>query len=84
MSEHGTSSQRSRHIDIRVHRLREMVEQQVLKLQKIKGTENPSDALTKSVPGTLLEKHRPHLLGSEVHPLLQACLAGLALPLGYV
>ena len=83
MSEHGTSSQRSRHIDIRVHRLREMVEQQTLKLHKVKGTDNPSDALTKSVPGTLLERHRPHLLGSEVHPLSIACLSRLALPADY-
>ena len=84
MSEHGTNSSRSRHIDIRVHRLKEMVEQQILKLKKVKGTENPSDALTKSVPGTLLEKHRPYLLGSELHPLSLVCLALLASPGGCV
>ena len=65
MSENGTSSARSRHINIREHKLCELVRDKVVKLQKIKGTSNPSDALTKSVPGTLLERHRPFLLGGQ-------------------
>ena len=52
-----------------------MVEQKTVKLRKIKGTDNPSDALTKSVPGTLLDKHRPHLLGSEIPPSSLVLLA---------
>ena len=56
----------SRHVDTRKHFLRELVKDKVLKVVKVKGTENPSDALTKSVPGPTLENHRQYLMGTRV------------------
>lgn len=41
---------RTKHIPMRYHYIRELVENEVLKLMKIPGSENPADMLTKSVP----------------------------------
>ena len=56
--------QASRHIDTRVHFLRDLVRDKVMELHKCAGTNNPSDALTKSVPGPTLEKHREFMMGT--------------------
>jgi ATP-binding cassette subfamily B (MDR/TAP) protein 1 len=41
---------RTKHIPMRYHYIRELVENEVLKMMKILGSENPADMLTKSVP----------------------------------
>ena len=41
---------RTRHIDIRCHRIRELVENDKVKLVKVHTKENPVDALTKVLP----------------------------------
>ena len=66
MASNPVNRERSRHIDTRVHWLRELVKNKILKVVKVKGTENPSDALTKSVPAPTLEKHREYLMGTRV------------------
>ena len=66
MALNPVNRERSRHIDTRQHFLRELVKEKVLKVVKVKGTENPSDALTKSVPSPTLEKHREYLMGTRV------------------
>ena len=40
---------RTKHIPIKYHYIRELVETEVLQLLKIQGSENPADMLTKSV-----------------------------------
>ena len=40
---------RTKHIDIRYHFIRELLEDDILKLDKIAGSENPADMLTKPV-----------------------------------
>eukprot|EP00961_Rhodomonas_salina_P159706 2150759-Rhodomonas_salina.1 len=42
-----------------------MVQEGVLKLIKVDGTKNVTDALTKSVPFPVLVKHREYLLGTR-------------------
>ena len=42
--------ERTKHIDVRFHFIRDKVEEQVLMVRKIKGEENPADFGTKIVP----------------------------------
>ena len=66
MSDNPVNRERSRHIDTRIHCVRELVNDGVLKLHKVPGVDNVADALTKSVPFPVLEKHREYLWGSGV------------------
>jgi len=50
MSENPTHRERSCHVDVRVHFLRDMVRDGSVKLIKCAGTQNVADALTKSLP----------------------------------
>eukprot|EP00961_Rhodomonas_salina_P041554 559249-Rhodomonas_salina.1 len=71
----------SSHIDTRLYFLWDMVRDKVLKLAKCPGTENVTDALTKSVPGPTLAKHREYLLGTHV-PFKTYSVKHLAYPWG--
>ena len=50
-------SRKSRHIRIRFHYVRQQVRDGVIRLEKIKGTENPADLFTKILPPLTFEKH---------------------------
>ena len=47
---------RTKHIDVRFHRIRELVESEEIKLQKVHTDENTADMLTKTVT-TIKFKH---------------------------
>ena len=64
MSENPTNSERSRHVDVRVHFLRDMVRDGAVKLIKCAGPQNVADALTKSLPKPAFHKHREFLRGT--------------------
>ena len=64
MSENPTNRERSRHVDVRVHFLRDMVRDGSVKLIKCAGTQNVADALTKSLPRPAFHKHREFLKGT--------------------
>ena len=64
MSENPTNRERSRHVDVRVHFLRDMVRDGSVKLIKCAGTQNVADALTKSLPRPTFQKHREFLKGT--------------------
>eukprot|EP00961_Rhodomonas_salina_P267077 3608928-Rhodomonas_salina.1 len=70
MSDNPVNRERSRHIDTRIHCVRQLVNDGVLKLHKVPqaGVDNLTvvDALTKSVPFPVLEKHSEYLWGSGV------------------
>ena len=63
MSENPTNRERSRHVDVRVHFLRDMVRDGAVKLIKCAGTQNVADALTKSLPKPAFH-HREFLHGT--------------------
>ena len=46
---------RTKHIDTRYHWIREVMDKQLLKLEKIHTKENPADMLTKVVPQEKLQ-----------------------------
>ena len=56
--------ERSRHVDVRVHFLRDMVRDGSVKLIKCAGTQNVADAFTKSLPRPAFHKHREFLKGT--------------------
>jgi hypothetical protein len=56
--------ERSCHVDVRVHFLRDMVRDGAVKLSKYAGTQNGADALTKSLPKPASHKHREFLHGT--------------------
>ena len=66
MSENPTNRDRSRHVDVKVHFLRDLVRDGHIKFVKCDGTQNVSDALTKSLPRPAFEKHREYMVGTKV------------------
>ena len=64
ISENPTNRERSRHVNVRVHFLRDMVRNGDVKLIKCAGTQNVADALTKSLPKPAFHKHREFLHGT--------------------
>ena len=64
MSENPTNRERSRHVDVRVHFLRDLVRDGAVKLVKCAGPKNVADALTKSLPKPAFHKHREFMQGT--------------------
>jgi hypothetical protein len=55
LSKNATYHSRTKHIDVRFHWLRDVIENQQMKLKKIHTDKNPSDMLTKIVSTDKLE-----------------------------
>ena len=66
MLENTVNRELSCHIDTCLYFVRDLVQEGVVKLVKCAGTHNVADALTKSVPFPILEKHHEYLFGSSV------------------
>ena len=64
MSENPTNRERLRHVDVRIHFLRDMVRDGAVKLIKCAGMQCVADALTKSLPKPAFHKHREFLHGT--------------------
>ena len=56
MATNPTYSQRTRHLEVRWHYVREQVKQGVIDLHKVKGEEKPADMFTKPFDKNLLRK----------------------------
>jgi hypothetical protein len=80
MSENPTNRERSRHVDVRVHFLRDMVRDGSVKLIKCAGTQNVADALTKSLSRPAFHKHREFLKGTANLSLPSAFFASAYKP----
>jgi hypothetical protein len=65
MSENPNNRDRSRHVDVKVHYLRDLVRDGHVKLVKCTGTQNVSDDLT-NLTRPVFEKHREHMWGTRV------------------
>ena len=82
MSENPTNRDRSRHVDVKVHFLRDLVRDGHIKLVKCAGTQNVSDALTKSLPRPAFEKHREYMVGTKVpFSAFYASMVNLKMPI---
>lgn len=58
LSKNSTYHFRSKHIDVRYHWIRDVLEMKELRLEKVYTNENDSDLLTKSLPKEKLEACR--------------------------
>ena len=67
MSENPTNRDRSRHVDVKVHFLRDLVRDGQIKLVKRDGTQNVDDALPKSLPQPAFEKHKECMVGTTTY-----------------
>ena len=61
VSENPTNLNRSRHVDVKAHFLRDLVRDGHIKLVKCAGTQNVSDALTKSLSRPAFQKHEEYI-----------------------
>ena len=52
---HQMYHERTKHIDVKFHFIRDIVEKEIVKVCKISTLENPADAMTKSVPTAKFE-----------------------------
>jgi len=65
MAENLTTSQRTKHVDIRYHFVREFVEDGFIRIIFVRTTENTADIFTKNVSGPLHEKHSGEFIGTK-------------------
>jgi len=65
MSENQVNRDRSRHVDVKFHFLRERVRAGEIKLYKCWGPLNVADTLTKSLPRTAFHKNAPFMHGTR-------------------
>jgi len=65
MSENPVNRDRSRHVDVKFHFLRERVRAGEIKLYKCWGPLNVADALTKSQPRPAFHKRAPFMHGTR-------------------
>jgi hypothetical protein len=66
MSENPVNRERSRHVDVKYHFLRERVHLGEIKLFKCFGTQNVADYLTKRLPHPAFAKHSEYMWGTRV------------------
>ena len=65
MATNHTSSDRTKHVDIRYHFVRDFIEDGVVKIKFVRSKENDVDLFTKNVHGELYDKHSKKLVWSK-------------------
>ena len=58
----NTINPKSKHINIKYHKIREIVNNNLIKLEYIKTSDNLADGFTKYLNGSLMTKFRDNLL----------------------
>jgi hypothetical protein len=66
LSNNFSTSQRTKHIDTRVHFVRGYVEDNILKIIFVRSEDNDADMFTKNVTEELFTKHSEKLLGVPI------------------
>ncbi len=65
LAENWASTKRTKHIDVRHHYVRELVENGIINIKHISSGEQPADMLTKKLPKTTYEKHRRFIMNLD-------------------
>ena len=65
MATNHTSSDRTKHVDVRYHFVREIIEDGVVKIKFVRSKENDADLFTKNVHGELYSKHSQKLVWNK-------------------
>ncbi|CAM9438252.1 unnamed protein product [Chrysoparadoxa australica] len=63
LAENWSSGTRTKHVDVRYHHVREMVESKMVKIKYIRSEEQPADILTKNSSYAGFARHRNFMLG---------------------
>ena len=71
LANNWSSSTRTKHIDVRHHFLRELVDCGVIKLKFVRSEENVSDIFTKNLAGPLFHKHAKTLCGDDGNEIIE-------------
>ena len=58
-----TTGQRTKHIDIRTHFVREYIEEGIIKVVFVRSDENDADIFTKNTTEEIFEKHSKKIIG---------------------
>ncbi len=66
MSKNISTSNRTKHVDIRTKYVNEYVEDGIIKIIFVQSGNNDSDIMTKNVSGDLLDKHAVKLIGDKM------------------
>ena len=61
VSENPVTEKRTKHIDLRYHYVRDIVEKGFIEVLFVPGLENPADIFTKNLPWPKIQKFRPML-----------------------
>ncbi|KAF0734551.1 hypothetical protein Ae201684P_005409 [Aphanomyces euteiches] len=64
MAENSTLQQRTKHIDVRHHFIRDLVKQRIIKINYCRTNSMLADILTKAPPKPMFEEHMPKLVTS--------------------
>jgi len=62
ISENRLTNQKSKHIDIRYHFVRELIRNEKIKLEYVKSQNNIADGFTKYLNSTLMKNFRNNIL----------------------
>ncbi len=65
LAENWISSKRTKHIDVKYHHIRELVENGEIELKHVRTESQPADILTKNVPKVVFEKHRKFIMNLD-------------------
>ena len=57
LADGNSSTQRTKHVDIRYHFVREYIEDGIVKVKFVRSEDNDSDVFTKNLSSELLDKH---------------------------
>jgi hypothetical protein len=63
LAQNEINNTRSKHIDIRYHHLRDLIQLGLFKLDYVSTTINTADIFTKSLPRPAFQLHEPYVLG---------------------
>ena len=66
MAENPTLQQRTKHIDVRHHVIRDLVKQRIIKINYCQTNSMLADILTKALPKPKFEEHMPKLVTSRL------------------
>ncbi len=62
LAENWSSTKRTKHIDVRHHYVRELMEKEIIEIKHVSSENQPADMLTKNVPKATFEKHKRFIM----------------------
>jgi hypothetical protein len=65
LAENSTTGQRTKHIDVRHHFIRNLIEDKIIEVKFVKTSDNDADAYTKNLSLELFEKHTKHYMAES-------------------